>query len=66
MNLPKKEKVKCRTCGKEGEIESDVLMIEQAFRIHFDENGYEYFLCSDCEPAEKPEDRDSEEGEVRW
>jgi len=63
MKLPKKEKVKCRTCGKEGEIDPTVLMIEQAFRIHFDENGYEYFLCSNCELTDPDY---PEEGEVRW
>lgn len=66
--MSRKEKVKCKTCGKEGEIDPDVLMIEQPFRIHFDESGNEYFLCLDCEPKEKPEDREypDELGEVRW
>ena len=44
-----KEKVKCRDCGKEGEIENT--LVQKDFFIHWDKNDKEYFLCSGCEPA---------------
>jgi len=53
-----KEKVKCRDCGKEGEMESTLSQTGQDFRIHFDDEGKEYFLCLTCEPKKNYQDRD--------
>jgi len=46
-----KEKVKCRDCGKEGEVENTI--VQKDFFIHWDEKDREYFLCTDCDNKQR-------------
>lgn len=45
--MGKTEKVKCRDCGLEGEIDPDSIT-EHDFYIQWDESSKEYFLCASC------------------